>query len=48
MRMVATDGINAVPAGAYACTKCPFFDDDLTKKAYHCEECGICRCGRGC
>lgn len=31
--------------GAYACTICPFYDDDLSKQTYHCEECGICRVG---
>lgn len=34
-----------VAFGAYACTKCPFYDDDLTKKTYHCDQCGICRVG---
>lgn len=33
------------PAGAYACLKCRFFDDDLAKQPYHCDECGICRIG---
>jgi hypothetical protein len=33
--------------GAYACAACPFFDDDLSKGTFHCEECGICRVG-GC
>lgn len=31
--------------GAYACTRCPFFDDDLGKMTFHCDECGICRVG---
>lgn len=26
------------PAGAYACLKCRFFDDDLAKQPFHCEE----------
>eukprot|EP00887_Chlorella_sp_A99_P003656 scaffold7.g3656.t1 len=32
-----------VSFGAYSCLKCPFFDDDLSKKPYHCDDCGICR-----
>ena len=31
--------------GAYACTSCPFYDDDLSKQPYHCDACGICRIG---
>ncbi|XP_010421090.1 PREDICTED: E3 ubiquitin-protein ligase MIEL1-like [Camelina sativa] len=31
--------------GKYFCSKCKFFDDDLSKKQYHCDECGICRTG---
>lgn len=34
-----------VSFGAYSCTECPFYDDDLTKQTYHCHECGICRVG---
>lgn len=34
-----------VDFGAYACLKCRFFDDDLAKQPYHCDECGICRIG---
>lgn len=34
-----------VAFGAYSCTKCPFYDDDLSKKPFHCDECGICRVG---
>jgi RING finger and CHY zinc finger domain-containing protein 1 len=34
-----------VAFGAYACTICPFFDDDLSKQTYHCDDCGICRVG---
>jgi len=34
-----------VSFGAYACTKCPFYDDDLSKQTYHCDACGICRVG---
>uniref|UniRef100_A0A0D2ZS72 CHY-type domain-containing protein n=1 Tax=Brassica oleracea var. oleracea TaxID=109376 RepID=A0A0D2ZS72_BRAOL len=29
--------------GKYFCSKCKFFDDDLSKKQYHCDDCGICR-----
>ena len=35
-------------AGAYSCLTCRFFDDDLAKQPYHCDQCGICRCVRGC
>ncbi|KAG8500974.1 hypothetical protein CXB51_003072 [Gossypium anomalum] len=31
--------------GKYFCSKCNFFDDDVSKKQYHCDECGICRIG---
>ncbi|XP_033138265.1 E3 ubiquitin-protein ligase RZFP34 isoform X2 [Brassica rapa] len=31
--------------GKYFCSKCKFFDDDLSKKQYHCDDCGICRTG---
>ncbi|CAL5194093.1 unnamed protein product [Lathyrus oleraceus] len=31
--------------GRYFCSKCKFFDDDVSKKQYHCDECGICRTG---
>lgn len=24
---------------------CPFFDDDVSKETFHCDECGICRVG---
>lgn len=34
-----------VDFGAYACLTCRFFDDDLTKQPYHCQQCGICRIG---
>jgi RING finger and CHY zinc finger domain-containing protein 1 len=34
-----------VAFGAYSCLKCNFFDDDLERKQFHCEECGICRVG---
>ena len=31
--------------GAYFCSVCKFFDDDLSKGQFHCEGCGICRIG---
>lgn len=31
--------------GKYYCSKCKFFDDDVSKNQYHCDECGICRTG---
>lgn len=31
--------------GRYACLVCNFFDDDVSKKQFHCDECGICRVG---
>lgn len=31
--------------GKYFCSKCKFFDDDVSKNQYHCDECGICRTG---
>jgi len=31
--------------GKYFCDICKFFDDDTSKKQYHCDECGICRTG---
>ncbi|XP_043815502.1 E3 ubiquitin-protein ligase RZFP34 isoform X2 [Manihot esculenta] len=31
--------------GKYFCSKCNFFDDDVSKQQYHCDECGICRTG---
>lgn len=34
-----------VAFGRYACTRCPFFDDDLRKRTFHCDDCGICRVG---
>uniref|UniRef100_M0ZX69 PGPD14 n=1 Tax=Solanum tuberosum TaxID=4113 RepID=M0ZX69_SOLTU len=29
--------------GKYFCSKCNFFDDDVSKNQYHCDKCGICR-----
>ncbi|GBF97018.1 hypothetical protein Rsub_09491, partial [Raphidocelis subcapitata] len=31
--------------GRYSCLKCNFFDDNTSKKQFHCEDCGICRVG---
>ncbi|CAG9462512.1 unnamed protein product [Pedinophyceae sp. YPF-701] len=31
--------------GRYACLKCNFFDDDVSKEQFHCDKCGICRVG---
>lgn len=31
--------------GKYYCSKCNFFDDDVSKDQYHCDKCGICRTG---
>ncbi|XP_058224203.1 E3 ubiquitin-protein ligase RZFP34-like [Rhododendron vialii] len=31
--------------GKYFCSKCKFFDDDVSKNQYHCDGCGICRTG---
>ncbi|KAJ1376601.1 Zinc finger, CHY-type, partial [Sesbania bispinosa] len=28
--------------GNYFCATCKFFDDDISKNQYHCDECGIC------
>ncbi|KAI9293690.1 zf-CHY-domain-containing protein [Neoconidiobolus thromboides FSU 785] len=33
--------------GYYYCNKCNFWDDDQTKDIYHCNDCGICRMGKG-
>ncbi|KAI7884725.1 zinc-ribbon-domain-containing protein [Mucor mucedo] len=31
----------------YYCDKCKFWDDDPKKSIYHCDDCGICRQGKG-
>ena len=31
--------------GAYYCSICHLYDDDLTKRQFHCDKCGICRVG---
>ena len=37
----------AEPAAWYYCDICKLWDNDPTKKIYHCDECGICRVGEG-
>lgn len=34
-------------AAYYFCPKCVLWDNDATKKIYHCDDCGICRRGEG-
>lgn len=34
-------------AAAYYCDVCKLWDDDATKDIYHCDDCGICRRGKG-
>ncbi|WVZ13085.1 hypothetical protein V8G54_017615 [Vigna mungo] len=34
-----------VKMGEYFCNICKFFDDDTEKQQFHCDDCGICRCG---
>mmetsp|Transcript_10678 Transcript_10678/g.39189 ORF Transcript_10678/g.39189 Transcript_10678/m.39189 type:complete len:290 (+) Transcript_10678:348-1217(+) len=34
-----------VRMGEYFCSTCKFFDDDLSKGIFHCDDCGICRVG---
>ncbi|KAK6351740.1 hypothetical protein TWF718_004887 [Orbilia javanica] len=34
-------------AASYYCDKCKLWDDDPTRTIYHCNDCGICRIGRG-
>ena len=31
--------------GEYTCLICNYFDDDVSKKQFHCAHCGICRVG---
>lgn len=35
----------AASFGAYFCSVCNLYDDDLSKQQFHCEKCGICRVG---
>ncbi|KAG6431154.1 hypothetical protein SASPL_109229 [Salvia splendens] len=34
-----------VNMGEYFCEICKFYDDDIEKKQFHCDDCGICRIG---
>jgi uncharacterized CHY-type Zn-finger protein len=36
-----------VRAAWYYCSVCHLWDDDTNKSIYHCNDCGICRVGRG-
>eukprot|EP00775_Hariotina_reticulata_P005876 gene5876-6117_t len=31
--------------GRYSCSQCNFYDDDVAKQQFHCDDCGICRVG---
>lgn len=31
--------------GKYSCLECNFFDEDTSKRQFHCNMCGICRVG---
>lgn len=33
--------------GEYFCEICKFYDDDISKEQFHCNDCGICRVGSG-
>jgi hypothetical protein len=35
------------PVARYYCDTCKLWDDDPTKSIYHCDQCGICRQGKG-
>lgn len=34
-------------AATYYCDRCKLWEDDSDKSIYHCEDCGICRQGKG-
>ncbi|XP_031258217.1 E3 ubiquitin-protein ligase MIEL1-like isoform X2 [Pistacia vera] len=34
-----------VKMGEYFCNICKFYDDDISKGQFHCDDCGICRVG---
>uniref|UniRef100_A0A7N0UP06 Uncharacterized protein n=1 Tax=Kalanchoe fedtschenkoi TaxID=63787 RepID=A0A7N0UP06_KALFE len=34
-----------VNMGEYFCNICKFYDDDIGKQQFHCDDCGICRVG---
>ena len=35
----------SITFGNYFCSICKFYDNDTSKKQFHCEKCGICRVG---
>uniref|UniRef100_A0A7C8ZPQ2 RING finger and CHY zinc finger domain-containing protein 1 n=1 Tax=Opuntia streptacantha TaxID=393608 RepID=A0A7C8ZPQ2_OPUST len=41
-RVCTNCGVNM---GEYFCEICKFYDDDIDKKQFHCDDCGICRVG---
>ncbi|XP_075508152.1 E3 ubiquitin-protein ligase MIEL1 [Primulina tabacum] len=41
-RVCTNCGVNM---GEYFCEVCKFFDDDIDKGLFHCDDCGICRIG---
>ncbi|CAL5393186.1 unnamed protein product [Camellia sinensis] len=41
-RVCTNCGVNM---GEYFCEVCKFFDDDIDKRQFHCDDCGICRVG---
>jgi hypothetical protein len=34
-------------AAQYYCAACKLWDNDASKSIYHCNDCGICRVGKG-
>lgn len=36
-----------VEMAQYYCDKCKLWDDDCSKSIYHCDDCGLCRIGKG-
>ncbi|GMH31014.1 hypothetical protein Nepgr_032857 [Nepenthes gracilis] len=41
-KVCSSCGVNM---GEYFCQVCKFYDDEIKKKQFHCDECGICRVG---
>lgn len=41
-KVCAKCGVNM---GEYFCEVCKFYDDEIKKKQFHCDDCGICRVG---
>ena len=35
----------SIEFGKYFCKICKFYDNDISKKQFHCDKCGICRVG---